>query len=115
MHPRHHARLTPKRKKYPKDATPEQRSCTLKVKYPTEQVARVAAQVGVIKSHGRTERMWVYRCAFCDGWHVSGRFSKYGGAVTAYDLGATASPPAHPAQKVREETRDLFKGITSDD
>ena len=115
MHPRHHARLMPKRKKYPKDATPEQRSCTLKVKHPTELVARVAAQVSVFKSHGRTERMWVYPCVFCDGWHVSSRFSDHGGAVTAYDLGMTASPPAHPVQKVREETRDLFKGITSDD
>lgn len=67
MRPRH------RKRRFPEGTSVEHIACTSKVQHPTEAVARIAAKAGMMKSGGRSTAMWVYRCQFCDGWHITSR------------------------------------------
>lgn len=61
--------------------TPEEirkRSCSDKVRHPSEMLARMSAKRYMWKSHGQRERMWTYPCEYCAGWHLTKRMSGHG-------------------------------------
>ena len=52
------------------------RSCTSKLQFQTEILARMGAKRHIYRSQrGKDPRnkLWVYRCRFCPGWHVTSR------------------------------------------
>lgn len=44
------------------------RSCVIKRRHATKRKAKVAA----LSTRNKNKVMVVYRCLFCDGWHVGG-------------------------------------------
>ena len=57
--------------------TPEQirqRSCTDKVRYPTEIMAIMKAKV-LLSRRAKASRLWTYACEHCAGWHLTKRLS----------------------------------------
>lgn len=51
-----------------------QRSCEKKRRYP-DQITASAVGMGQQEQTGRT--LWVYRCRFCKGWHLTKRDHGY--------------------------------------
>lgn len=45
-------------------------NCANKIRYADEFPARVAAMES-INRHGTTDKLWVYRCPHCSGWHLT--------------------------------------------
>lgn len=60
------------------NATVEELSCTSKVRHPNEMMARMSAKAFLFRSRGKRQRMWLYPCQFCTGWHVTSRLSGHG-------------------------------------
>lgn len=46
-------------------------TCRKKRRYPDELTARAAAMWSI--SQSETERLWVYACELCKGWHLTSR------------------------------------------
>lgn len=57
--------------------SPEARTCTTKIKYANETMARMGAKKALYLSRGGIPAMWVYDCPFCDGWHTTTRSSDW--------------------------------------
>lgn len=49
--------------------TIEERSCTLKLRYPSKPLAEQALTAYSLMPGGRAKRS--YYCEFCNGWHLS--------------------------------------------
>lgn len=68
------------RKQRLRSATPIEKTCTSKISHPDEPSARIAAQKVIFVR--KAERMYVYPCTFCTGWHTTSRFTGFGAPVT---------------------------------
>jgi len=44
--------------------------CANKRRYVTDVEARAAAMAS-LEHHGGPDKLWVYRCKDCDGWHLT--------------------------------------------
>lgn len=61
------------RRKPKADLSVEEISCTTKVAYLSEAMARMGAKTFIYRSRGKRETLWPYRCDFCPGWHLTSR------------------------------------------
>jgi hypothetical protein len=75
-------------------------ACPRKVRYATEIAARMGAQATItsldpaVRKRG-LERLWVYQCPVCSGWHLTRNESREGNpAVTKRELSESASVAA---------------------
>jgi hypothetical protein len=69
----------------------EVRVCQKKHRHPDELTARAAA-MDAIQRHGNTDKLFVYRCEHCKGWHLT-RFP-----VGLHKM-VTADNPVHDRRK----------------
>lgn len=60
-------------------------SCATKTRYKSEQAARVTARTQV-QNRPELERLYVYGCGHCRGWHLTRREQKRSLPVTARHL-----------------------------
>lgn len=60
----------------------DKRICEAKRRHPDELLARAAA-MRAIEIHNETDRLWVYQCPECRGWHLTKRNNGIGKMVTA--------------------------------
>ena len=51
--------------------SPLEKACTSKTRHPSEMIARMTAQKVIMRKRGSLNRMWVYPCEHCDGWHTT--------------------------------------------
>lgn len=63
---------------------PRQLACANKRRYSDEFAARAAAQHVITVDS--PERLWVYQCEFCRGWHLTSRKQGRRWLVTANEL-----------------------------
>jgi hypothetical protein len=65
-------------------------ACPRKVRYTSEIAARMGAQASITTrdpNAPRLERLWVYQCPVCSGWHLTRNASREGSpAVTKREL-----------------------------
>lgn len=45
-------------------------NCAKKTRWPDEMSSRAGA-MSSIERFGGVDRLWIYRCPFCRGWHLS--------------------------------------------
>ena len=57
--------------------TVAERSCTSKIKYPTEMLAVMGAKRHLYRSREKAKSLWTYPCMFCSGWHLSSRLTDH--------------------------------------
>jgi len=69
------------------------KTCASKRRYPCELTARAAA-MDSIERNGNAKVLGVYRCPYCNGWHLTRQVGDY--AVTSAD-------PVVPVIKVRKK------------
>lgn len=69
------------------------KTCANKRRYPCELTARAAA-MDSIERNGNAKVLGVYRCPYCNGWHLTRQVGAY--AVTSAD-------PVVPVTKVRKK------------
>lgn len=74
-------------------------NCPRKTRYTTEIAARMGAQASITSpdpAATKVERLWVYSCPVCKGWHLTRNESREGSpAVSKREL-REASPTLSP-------------------
>ena len=64
--------MTLKRRRQDKvGMSPLEKACTSKVSHPSEMIARMTALKVIMRKRGSLNRMWVYPCEHCRGWHTT--------------------------------------------
>lgn len=69
----------------------ERRTCESKRRHPDELTARAAA-MDSIKKYQTTQRLFVYQCGVCRGWHLTRRRNPNSLPVNEADPVAEAAP-----------------------
>lgn len=60
--------------------------CHRKRRFTDEFVARAAAQIELEQRHVTIDKLWVYRCHECSGWHLTSKAKSRKSMVTLDNL-----------------------------